>query len=41
MMEEKERLLVARYLIEDNTEDYVLHNLMNSNSIKIIKSVFK
>ncbi|CAD8209978.1 unnamed protein product [Paramecium octaurelia] len=41
IVDEKERLLVARYLIEDNTQDYVLHNLMNSNSINIIKSVFK
>ncbi|CAD8210177.1 unnamed protein product [Paramecium pentaurelia] len=41
MVDEKERLLVARYLIEDNTQDYVLHNLLNSNSITIIKSVFK
>ncbi|CAD8121289.1 unnamed protein product [Paramecium sonneborni] len=41
MVEEKERILVARYLIEDNTEDYILFNQLNSNSVSIIKSVLK
>ncbi|CAD8066733.1 unnamed protein product [Paramecium primaurelia] len=41
MDDEREKLLVARYLVEDNTQDYVLHSLKNSNSISIIKSVLK
>ncbi|CAD8156115.1 unnamed protein product [Paramecium octaurelia] len=41
MNDEREKLLVARYLVEDNTQDYVLHSLKNSNSISIIKSVLK
>ncbi|CAD8126572.1 unnamed protein product [Paramecium sonneborni] len=41
MDNEKEKLLVARYLVEDNTQDQVMHSLKNSNSISIIQSVLK
>ncbi|CAD8126744.1 unnamed protein product [Paramecium sonneborni] len=41
MNDEKEKLLVARYLVEDNSQDQVLYSLKNSNSISIIKSVLR
>jgi hypothetical protein len=41
MEDEKERLLIARYIIEDNSLDYIFHNLKNSNQVSIVKSIIK
>jgi hypothetical protein len=34
-------LLVARYLVEDNTEDFIILDEHRSNDILVIKDVFK
>lgn len=38
---ENDVLLVARYLIEDNTEDYIEFDLDRTNKMHIVKSIFK
>ncbi|CAD8184600.1 unnamed protein product [Paramecium pentaurelia] len=37
----EQRKLIARYLIEDNNEDYVVYDALRSNEIQIVLSVFK
>jgi hypothetical protein len=34
-------MLVARYMIEDNNQDWLMIDESATNSVKIIKSVFK
>jgi hypothetical protein len=36
-----DRIILARYLVEDNTKDYVIFNQDETANINIIKSVFK
>lgn len=41
IQEENDRILVARYIIEDNQEDYVYYNEGVENDIEITKSIFR
>ncbi|CAD8053031.1 unnamed protein product [Paramecium primaurelia] len=37
----EQRKLIARYLIEDNNEDYIIYDALNSNETSIVLSIFK
>ncbi|CAD8182257.1 unnamed protein product [Paramecium pentaurelia] len=37
----EQRKLIARYLIEDNNQDYIVYDALRSNDIQIVMSVFK
>ncbi|CAD8088819.1 unnamed protein product [Paramecium sonneborni] len=37
----EQRKLIARYLVEDNNEDYVVYDALRSNDVSIVLSVFK
>lgn len=38
---EESRILIARYLIEDNIQDHVEYDLERTNKMHIVKSIFK
>ena len=38
---EEDSILLARYLVEENQEDWVIFDENRANSVKIVKSVFK
>ncbi len=34
-------MLIARYLVEDNNQDYIIFNVNATNSLLIVKTIFK
>ncbi len=41
MEKEEEIYLVARYLIEDNNQDYIEFDLKRTNSIGVVRTIFR
>ena len=41
MIDKNDALMFARYLIEDNQEEYITLNMDRKNNYKFIRSVFR
>lgn len=38
---ESSALLIARYLVEDNQDDFIMFDVNRSNNVRMVKDVFK